>query len=127
MKHKNGEEKDTGIFKKIYNLTIHLFLKPIEFIPLDFQMYIEPEKGINNSEEFAEELLKWGNREHRSLLIKEYGMKPIIYMDGKDYICRLGNPCQCIEQEKIFRFPGINQYMGKWLGYKWIYLYEIQT
>lgn len=30
-------------------------------------MFTEPEKGINNSEKFNEELLKWGCREHRGL------------------------------------------------------------
>lgn len=111
--------------KKVYQSIAHFFIKRTEIIPLDYKMYIEPEKGINDPEEFAAELLNWSRRERKKLLIKEHGMKPVISMDGKNYLCRLGNPCQCIEQEKIFRFPGVNQPVGKWLGYKWIYLYEI--
>lgn len=90
---------------------------------LDFALYFEPEAGINTPEEFSSELHRW--RSDAEIL--HSGMEPVIRLEGKTYVCRLGQPNLTARKNPICHFlnmKGVSTPMGSFLGYKWVYLYE---
>ena len=98
------------------------------YFDLNYAMFFEPEGGINTPGEFTEELLAWAKREKRELSVLAEGMEPQICLDGKRYICRLGNPGltgQNNPVRKALKLLGTESVVGRWLGYKWVFLYEI--
>ena len=98
------------------------------YFDLNYAMFFEPEGGINTPGEFTEELLAWAKREKRELSVLAEGMEPQICLDGKRYICRLGNPGLAGQNNpvrKALKLPGTESVVGRWLGYKWVFLYEI--
>ena len=91
---------------------------------LDFALYFEPEEGISTPEEFTAELRRW----RKDVEILEEGMEPKVRLEGKTYVCRLGQPNLTARKNPISRFlnmKGVNTPMGSFLGYKWVYLYEL--
>lgn len=98
------------------------------YMDLNFQMFFEPENPINTPVEFTNEILAWGNRENKDIVITEESMEPKLEMDNKIYICKLGDPEIASQNNPIWKamgFKGINHSVGKYFGYKWVYLYEI--
>lgn len=97
------------------------------YMELDFEMYFEPEGGINTPKEFTDELLAWAKKENKDIVILEESMEPKIKLDEKQYICRLGTPNVAAQNNKLWKwlkFKGTNRSVGKFLGYKWVYLYK---
>lgn len=102
-------------------------MKNAGFMSLDFACYFEPEGGIRTPQEFTGELVAWAERTKRDMTILEEGMEPIIQLDGKNYICRLAEPSLAEQNNPIWKLAckqGITHSIGKFLGYKWVYLYE---
>jgi len=94
---------------------------------LNFSMYFEPEGGINTPREFTDEIIAWANKEGKNLVILEESMEPIIKLDDVEYTCKLGVPevaAQSAIFPKIGLPKGFTPSVGKFLGYKWVYLYE---
>ena len=89
---------------------------------LNFRMYFEPEAGINSAREFTDALMAWANQEKKDLTILEESMEPRVQVDGKEYICRLADPD--LQRQKLLK-TGYTHSVGGFLGYKWVYLYEI--
>lgn len=99
-----------------------------EYFDLNYDIFFEPDGGINTPEEFTDELLAWAKREKKEITVLAGGMEPEIILDGKRYVCRLGNPelaGQNSPVRKMLKLPGIETSVGRWLGYKWVYLYGI--
>lgn len=97
------------------------------FVSLDFDFYFEPENGINTPEEFSAELLAWAKREGRDLTILQEGMEPSIQLDGETYACRLADPGVASQKNPLWKAvckQGVTYSFGKFLGYKWVYLYR---
>ena len=90
------------------------------YFDLNYAMFFEPEGGINTPGEFTEELLAWAKREKRELSVLAEGMEPQICLDGKRYMAGQNNPVR-----KALKLPGTESVVGRWLGYKWVFLYEI--
>lgn len=98
------------------------------YMELNFEQFFEPEGGINTPREFSDELMAWSKREGNDLVITEESMEPTIKLNGSQYICRLGTPNVAAENNKVWKgmgFKGINQSVGKFGGYKWVYLYKM--
>lgn len=98
------------------------------FMDLNFKFYFEPEEGINTPEDFTNEIFAWAKREQKELVILEESMEPKIKIDGKTYVCKLGDPGIASQKNTVWKamgFQGINHSIGKYLGYKWVYVYEI--
>lgn len=98
------------------------------YMELSFEMFFEPESGINTPKEFTDELLAWAKKENKDITILEESMEPKIELKGIQYICRLGSPNVAAQNNLLWKklgFKGINQSVGKYLGYKWVYLYKI--
>lgn len=96
------------------------------YMDLDFEMFFEPESGINTPREFTDELIAWAEKENKELVILEESMEPKIDLNGKVYICKLGTPNVAAQNNALWKrlgFKGTNQSVGKFLGYKWVYLY----
>ena len=97
------------------------------FIESDFDLYIEPEEGINSARDFTSELLAWAKKENRDIIINEESMEPLITLDGEKYICKLGDVNATVAKNpiaKALKLKGLNRVVGPQLGYKWIYLYK---
>ncbi len=95
------------------------------YMDLDFEMFFEPDGGINTPEEFTEALIAWARHENKELTILEESMEPVVRLDGKQYLCKLGSPRVAAANNSLwkkFGFKGINASHG-YLGYKWVYLY----
>ena len=98
------------------------------YMDLNFQMFFEPENGINSPQEFSNEILSWANRKKKDIVILEESMEPKIELEQKKYICKLGDPDVASQNNPLWKalgFQGINHSVGRYLGYKWVYLYEI--
>ena len=94
---------------------------------LDFKMYFEPDSGIADEWDLTDELCKWANRQKRDLVILEESMDPLVEIDGKRYRCHLAEPSLAGQNNPIWKgmcWKGINHSPGRFLGYKWVYLYE---
>ncbi len=100
------------------------------YFDLNYEMFFEPEGGgINTPREFTEELFAWAKREQKEITVLAEGMEPEIELDGKHYVCRLGNPGLAGQNNpvrKTLKLPGTESVVGRWLGYKWVFLYEIE-
>lgn len=97
------------------------------FIESNFDLYIEPEEGINSTRDFTSELLAWAKKENRDITINEESMEPLITLDGEKYICKLGDVNATVAKNlisKALKLKGLNRVGGPYLGYKWIYLYK---
>ena len=95
---------------------------------LDYAMYFEPEDGIRTASEFTAELLRWAQREGRSLWIEQESMQPRIELDGVRYECRLAEPGLAAQNHgigKLLGETGYNHSIGRFLGYDWVYLYKL--
>lgn len=100
------------------------------YMDLNFDSYFEPEGGINSPREFTDELLAWAKREGKDIVILKESMEPVIGMDGQTYICRLGTPNIAAQNNKVWKFmgfKGVNHSVGRFLGYKWVYLYPTES
>lgn len=99
------------------------------WMDLNYAMFFEPEDGINTAEEFTNEILSWANREKKDLVILEEGMEPKIELDKKQYICKLGDPEVARQNNPVWKAMmgsrGITHSIGTYMGYKWVYLYEV--
>ena len=93
----------------------------------DYAFIVEPEAGINDPQEFNDELCGWACREHHDLEILTNSMEPQVVVDGVRYVCILGEP-QTVPMENILlkklNIPMVNRKFGPSLGYKWIYFYQ---
>ena len=101
-------------------------MRKAELMDLDYKLHFEPEGGINNPREFTDELLIWARKEDQDLVILEESMEPIVLLEGKQYRCRLGNPN--LANGLLGKMPGmkgVRTPAGPFLGYKWVYLYEV--
>ena len=101
-------------------------MQKAELMDLDFKLWFEPEGGVNNPREFTDELLIWSRKDDKDLTILEESMEPLVEVEGKRYRCRLGAPN--LNARKLGRhlgFKGVNAPVGPFLGYKWVYLYEV--
>ena len=93
-------------------------------LSLDFDLYFEPQEGINNPEDFSAEIRHW----RKDAEILEEGMEPKIRLEGRTYVCRLGQPDLTARKNpiaKLLRMQGVNTPVGAFLGYKWVYLYAV--
>lgn len=98
------------------------------YMELDFEMFFEPKEGINTPQEFTEEILNWAKEENQNVVILEESMEPKIKIDDTEYVCKLGTPNVATENNKVWKamgFKGVNQSVGRFLGYKWVYIYKI--
>ena len=98
------------------------------FMELDFALYFEPENGIRTDRDFTSELLAWARRENRDITILQEGMEPRVEVNGKTYRCQLGDPDLTSQKNplrKILGLQGTTHSVGKFLGYQWVYLYEV--
>lgn len=100
------------------------------YMELNYKMFFEPKEGINSPKEFTDELLRWAEHEKKHMVIIEESMEPKIELDdGKTYICKLGDPHITTQNNPIWKalgFKGVNPSIGRYLGYKWVFLYEIE-
>lgn len=102
-------------------------MKKEGFVDLNFSLYFEPESGINTPEEFTEELTAWAQREEKHLRVLEATMEPVIILDGETYVCKLADPDVASQKNslwKVFCKQGVTHSVGRFLGYKWVYLYK---
>lgn len=102
-------------------------MKDAGFVDLNFALYFEPEAGINTPEEFAEALTAWAQRKEMRLCILEATMEPVIILDGETYVCKLADPEVASQKNslwKAFCKQGVTHSVGRFLGYKWVYLYK---
>ena len=101
--------------------------QPRHFLPRDAAFWAEPEAGINDPQEFNDELCRWACKEHHDLEILTASMEPRVIVDGVSYVCVLGEP-QTVPIENILlkklNIPMVNRKFGPSLGYKWIYFYK---
>lgn len=96
----------------------------------DFSFYAEPDGGINDPQEFNDELCNWASKEHHDLEILTSSMEPEVIVDGVKYVCRLGEPHVVTGLnilQKTLHLPMINHTVGHSMGYKWIYFYKSET
>ena len=97
------------------------------FLPRNAAFWAEPEGGINDPQEFNDELCRWASREHHDLEILTASMEPQVVVDGVQYVCVLGEP-QTVPIENLLlkklNIPMVNRKFGPSLGYKWIYFYK---
>ena len=101
--------------------------KERHFLPRDAAFWAEPEAGINDPQEFNDELCSWACREHHDLEILVDSMEPQVLVDGVKYICILGEPQTVPLENMLFKklnIPMVNRKFGASLGYKWIYFYK---
>ena len=102
-------------------------MENVGLMSLDFSCYFEPDSGIQTPQEFTQEIFAWAAQTKRDVTILKEGMDPVIQMDGKNYICRLAEPSLAQQNNPIWKLAckqGITHSVGKYLGYKWVYLYE---
>ena len=95
----------------------------------NYAFYAEPEAGINDPQEFNDELCAWASREHHDLEILKNSMEPEVLVDGRTYVCRLGEPNTVPLENMLFKklnLPMYNRPFGRAMGYKWIYFYQIE-
>lgn len=95
-------------------------IKEVKLLNPDYDMFIEPENPIMTKEEFTNEIMKHFHKEDRFVTMTKESMEPEIEIDGEKYICRLGEP---FRTNKMFKFP-VNPIAGRFLGYKFIYIYK---
>ena len=95
------------------------------YMDYDYALHMEPEGGIGSPREFTDELFAWASREHRDLVILEESMEPQVELDGKTYVCRLGDPdLGRFRLMKPLLKTGYTHSVGPHLGYQWVYFYE---
>ena len=95
----------------------------------NYAFYAEPEGGINTPQEFSDELCGWAGREHHDLEILTNSMEPEVIVDGIKYVCMLGEPGAVPVENVLMKklnLPFYNRKFGRFLGYKWIYFYEVE-
>ena len=95
----------------------------------DYAFFAEPSSGIESPQEFNDELCTWAAREHHDLEILLDSMEPLVLVDGKKYVCRLGEPNLVPVENLLFKklnVPVYNRKFGRGLGYRWIYFYKTE-
>ena len=102
--------------------------KSRHFLERDYAFRVEPEAGINDPQEFNDELCRWAYREHHDLEILTNSMEPEVIADGVRYRCVLGEPESTVSAllMKKLNVPMVNHKFGAFMGYKWIYFYKIE-
>ncbi|WP_018591233.1 hypothetical protein [Terrisporobacter glycolicus] len=65
-------------------------------------------------------MINYFSREGKCITIIEESMEPIFELDEGRYICKLGEPFRAC---KAIKCP-INPVAGRFLGYKWVYIYK---
>ncbi len=90
-----------------------------KLLSYDYKFYIEPTNPITTPEEFTNELITYFSQKNMLITIIKESMEPVIKIDNETYICKLGEPFRVW---KFFKTP-INPIAGRFLGYKWIYIY----
>lgn len=95
-------------------------MKSKNMLPYDYDFYFEPINPITNSREFTDELINYFSKKNKFLIIIKESMEPIIEIENQRYICKLGEPFRAW---KLFKTP-INPIAGRFLGYKWAYIYK---
>ena len=94
----------------------------------NYAFFAEPENGINDPQEFNDELCRWASKEGRDLEILTNSMEPQVIVDGVRYVCRLGEPNAVPVENALLKklnLPVYNRKFGRFLGYKWIYFYKV--
>lgn len=97
-------------------------MKKINLLDSKYDLYFEPENPITTKEEFTDEVMKHFSKENKFVSMVNESMEPEITVDGETYICRLGEP---FRTNKLFKTP-INPIAGRFLGYKFVYLYKVK-
>ena len=86
-----------------------------KLLSLDFTDHFEPDGGINTPEEFSTELRHW----RKDVQILHESMEPRIRLEGREYICRLGQPDLTARKNPIARLlhmQGVSTPVGPFLG-----------
>lgn len=94
-----------------------------EMLSYDYDLYFEPNNPITNPKEFSNELIRHFSCEKKFITIIEESMTPIIEIDDKRYVCKLGKPFSFFKPLKYIKFP-LNPNSLNYLGYKWVYIYK---
>lgn len=94
--------------------------KDIRLLDYNYDLYFEPETPITTPDEFTRELRNHFSKEHQAVVILSEGMEPKIKIGDEEYICRLGEPLRTVQTLKM----PIRPFGGRFLGYKWVYIYK---
>ena len=87
----------------------------------NYDLYFEPKNPITTPHEFIDEIIDYFSKKNQFVSILDECMEPKIKINDEEYICKLDEP---FRQWKFFKTP-INPIAGRFLGYKWVYIYKL--
>lgn len=93
-------------------------------IVIDPAFCFEPSEPILNGKDFTKELVLYCEAKGKSLDIRHEGMEPVVYIDGKKYLCMLEQP-RMIELKGLLRIL-LPFYIVNTYGFRFVYAYPYQ-